>query len=44
MATVHLWRCSKCGRTSNSSVKPGATYGGKCPKASNGMHSWQKER
>lgn len=41
--TVHKWRCSKCGRTANSSVKPGMTYGGKCPQASNGMHSWSKE-
>ncbi len=40
---VHKWRCSKCGRTSNSSVKPGMTYGGKCPVAKNGMHSWHKE-
>lgn len=40
---VYKWRCSKCNRTSNSSVKPGMTYGGKCPQATNGMHSWHKE-
>lgn len=41
---VHLWRCTHCGRTSNSSVKPLMTYGGKCSKAPNGMHRWVKER
>lgn len=40
---VHKWRCSKCGRTANSSVKPGMTYGGKCQHSTNGMHSWRKE-
>ena len=42
--TVHHWKCSKCGRTSDSSMKPGLTYGGKCRDAKNGMHSWVKER
>ena len=37
------WRCSHCGRTANSSVKPGSTYGGKCPDAKNGMHTWKQE-
>ena len=40
---VKKWRCSKCGRTANSSVKPGMKYGGNCHSASNGMHSWIKE-
>lgn len=37
------WRCSCCGRTADSSVKPGMTYGGKCSKAPNGMHRWVKD-
>ena len=37
------WRCSKCNRTADSSVKPGMTYGGKCPGATNGLHSWRKD-
>ena len=41
---IHHWRCTKCLRTSDSSVKPVTTYGGKCPKAKNGLHSWVKER
>lgn len=41
---THHWRCSKCGRTADSSVRPGMTYGGKCRDAKNGMHSWVKER
>lgn len=41
---VHLWRCTHCGRTSSSSVKPLMTSGGKCSKASNGLHRWVKER
>ena len=40
---VKKWRCAHCGRTANSSVKPGMTYGGKCPDAPKGMHSWRKE-
>lgn len=40
----HHWRCAKCGRTADSSVKPPMTYGGNCPKATNGMHRWMKER
>ena len=39
--TIH-WRCSKCGRTADSSVKPVATYGGGCPRSTNRMHSWTK--
>ena len=42
--TVHHWRCSHCGRTADSSVRPGMTYGGKCRMAPNGMHRWIKER
>lgn len=41
---VHHWRCSRCNRTADSSVRPGMTYGGKCTKAPNGMHRWMKER
>ena len=41
---VHHWRCMHCNRTADSSVKPGATYGGRCPHAPNGMHRWIKER
>ncbi len=41
---VHHWRCEYCGRTSDSSVKPGMTYGGRCPGSKNGMHRWVKER
>lgn len=40
--TIH-WRCSKCGRTADSSVKPSMTYGGRCSGAVNGMHSWRKD-
>lgn len=40
---VKKWRCSKCGRTANRSIKPGMTDGGNCRSASNGMHSWVKE-
>lgn len=40
----HHWRCSKCGRTADSSTKPAMTYGGSCRKATNGMHRWLKER
>jgi hypothetical protein len=43
-ATSIHWRCSKCGRTADSSIKPGMTYGGRCPRATNGMHSWMKDR
>lgn len=41
--TVKKWRCAYCNRTANSSVKPGMTYGGKCPDSPKGMHSWRKE-
>lgn len=41
--TIKKWRCSHCGRTANSSVKPGATYGGNCREAKNGQHTWKKE-
>lgn len=40
-ATIH-WRCSKCGRTADSSIKPNPTYGGPCHNASNKQHSWTK--
>ena len=39
--SIH-WRCSKCGRTADSSIKPNATYGGPCHSASNGKHVWTK--
>ena len=39
--SIH-WRCTKCGRTADSSIKPGATYGGPCHSASNGKHTWTK--
>lgn len=42
--TVHHWRCTKCGRTADSSVKPVSTYGGSCRVSSSGMHVWVKER
>lgn len=36
------WRCANCGRTADSSVKPGPTYGGKCPNSKVGHHRWIK--
>ena len=42
--TTHHWRCAHCGRTADSSVKPGMTYGGSCRMSRNGMHRWVKER
>ena len=37
--TIH-WRCSKCGRTADSSFKPIPSYGGPCHSALNGKHVW----
>ena len=40
--SIH-WRCTCCGRTADSAVKPGVTYGGKCNAGPNGMHRWVKD-
>lgn len=37
------YRCSKCGRSVMWQTKPLLQTTGKCPKATNGNHSWQKE-
>lgn len=37
------YRCAKCGRTAVWPTRPLLQSTGKCPKATNGNHSWQKE-
>lgn len=42
MAIPMLWKCTKCGRKTMASTKPGTgnTSYGKCPKG--GEHRWTK--
>ncbi len=41
MATVS-WVCTKCGKKTLATSKPGATYGGKCKGSKAGTHSYVK--
>ena len=43
-ATPSRWRCQKCGRSTISVNKPLFQTTGKCPKATNGNHSWLKQK
>ena len=42
--TISRWRCQKCGRSTMSMNKPMLQRTGKCPKATNGNHSWLKQQ
>ena len=35
--------CAKCGRSIRRPTKPLLQTSGKCPKATNGNHSWHRE-
>ena len=43
MAAPEKYVCAKCGRSTRSATKPLLQSTGKCPKATNGNHSWHKE-
>ena len=36
------WKCTKCGRSADGTVKPVPSYGGGCPCAVNRLHTWVK--
>lgn len=37
------WQCQKCGRTLVQANRPLFQSSGKCPKSTNGNHSWVKK-
>ena len=43
MAAPEKYVCAKCGRSIRSATRPLLQSTGKCPKATNGNHSWHKE-
>lgn len=44
MPAPQKWMCQKCGRTTHTVNKPLLQSTGKCPKATNGNHSWIKAK